>query len=49
MAISLVPSTRMHTPRVHQVFTFKAAATIFSSSAVANGIVFFASVDGTVY
>ncbi len=32
-----------------QLFTFKAAATIFSSSAVADGMVFFASLDGDVY
>jgi len=32
-----------------QVFTFKAAATIFSSSAIADGMVFFASLDGNVY
>jgi eukaryotic-like serine/threonine-protein kinase len=32
-----------------QLFTVKAAGPIFSSSAVANGMVFFASLDGNVY
>lgn len=32
-----------------QVFTFTAAKSIFSSSAVADGMVFFASLDGNVY
>lgn len=32
-----------------EVFKFKASATIFSSSAIANGMVFFGSLDGSVY
>jgi len=33
----------------NQVFTFNAAQSIFSSSAIADGMVFFASLDGYVY
>ena len=32
-----------------QVFAYKAAATIFASSAIVNGMVFFAGLDGYVY
>jgi outer membrane protein assembly factor BamB len=32
-----------------QVFTFTAGATIFSSSAIVGGVVFFGSLDGNVY